>query len=127
MTRFLGRVFFVVVLAAIMGRFGGVEAGVYNLHLQTDNVPDYTDLESFVRSATDLWETPQEKCIAIWRWGRRSRRQTSCAADEGRTIWDPILHFNSYGAMNCGIISALNIPPWLQLGYRARYVELGGH
>jgi len=104
-----------------------IEAGVYNLHLQTDNVPDYTDLESFVHSATDQWESPQDKCIAIWRWGRRSRRQTSCATDEGRTIWDPILHYNSYGAMNCGIISALNVSCWLQLGYQARYVQLGDH
>ena len=103
------------------------EAGVYNLHLSTDNVPDYTDLGSFVESSTANWQTPQEKCMAVWRWGRRSRRQTSCAVEEGRNIWDPILHYNSYGAMNCGIISSLNIDSWLQLGYRARYVQLGDH
>ncbi len=102
-------------------------AAVYNLHLVTDNAPDYTDLPSFVASATDAWKTPQEKCIAIWRWGRRSRRQTSCATEDGRLIWDPILHYNSYGAMNCGVISSLNIAAWLQLGYRARYVQLGDH
>lgn len=104
-----------------------VEAGVYNLHLATDNAPDYTNLESFVRSATDHLETPQEKCIAVWRWGRRSRRQTSCSGEDGRLVWDPILHYNSYGTMNCGVISALNMVSWLELGYKARYIQLGDH
>jgi len=102
-------------------------AGVYNLHLVADNVPDYTDMASFVRSSTAAWQTPQDKCIAVWRWARRSRRQTSCAGEDGRLIWDPILHYNSYGAMNCGIVSSLNIACWLQLGYRGRYIQLGDH
>ncbi len=104
-----------------------VHAAVYNLHLVTDNVPDYTDLPSLVESATGNWQTPQDKCIAIWRWGRRARHQMSCATEGGRFILDPILHFNSYGAMNCGIISLLNIACWRQLGYQARYVQLGDH
>ncbi len=100
---------------------------VYNLHLVTDNVPDYTDMSSLAHSTADLWQTPQDKAIAVWRWGRRSRRQTSCATEDGRTIWDPILHYNSYGAMNCGIISSLNIASWLQLGFHGRYIQLGDH
>jgi hypothetical protein len=103
------------------------DAAVYNLHLVTDNVPDYTDLASLVESATGNWQTPQDKCIAIWRWGRRARHQMSCATEGGRYILDPILHFNSYGAMNCGIISLLNIACWRQLGYQGRYVQLGDH
>jgi hypothetical protein len=106
---------------------GSAEGADYNLHLVTDKVPDYTDLASLVQSSTGAWQTPQEKCIAVWRWGRRSRRQTSCAVDQGRYILDPVLHFNSYGAMNCGIISLLNISCWLELGYQARYVQLGDH
>ncbi len=125
------RFFLPLVVALLVAPFSPflcrVEAGVYNLHLVTDNGPDYTDMESFVRSVTDPWETPQEKCIAIWRWGRRSRRQTSCAHDGGRLIWDPILHYNSYGTMNCGVIAALNIASFLKLGYRARYIQLGDH
>ncbi|MBN2473982.1 MAG: discoidin domain-containing protein [Pirellulales bacterium] len=117
---------FVVSGAAVMFP-APAPAAVYNLHLSTDNGPDYTDLESFVRSVTEGCRTPQEKCIAVWRWGRRSRRQTSCAQEDGRLIWDPILHYNSYGAMNCGVISALNMVSYLQLGYRARYVQLGDH
>ncbi len=117
---------FLVVISTVC-LTGRAEAAVYNLHLVTDNGPDYTDIQSFVQSATERWSTPQEKCIAIWRWGRRSRRQTSCADDDGRLIWDPILHYNSYGTMNCGVISALNISSFLQLGYQARYVQLGDH
>lgn len=116
---------FVPVLSAVLPGQG--RAAVYNLHLATDNVPDYTDLDSFVHSACSHYETPQDKCIAIWRWGRRSRRQTSCAGEDGRLIWDPILHFNSYGAMNCGVISALNVTAFQRLGYKARYIQLGDH
>ncbi|MCY2953835.1 MAG: hypothetical protein NTU53_17950 [Planctomycetota bacterium] len=116
-----------VLLFVIVAFCGIAEASVYNLHLSTDSAPDYTDLQSFVDSATGAWQTPQDKCIAIWRWARRSRRQTRCAMEDGRLIWDPILHYNSYGAMNCGIVSSLNIACWRQLGYRARYVQLGDH
>lgn len=119
----------VAILLGLLGLLAAdsAEAQVYNLHLVTDSVPDYTDLPSFVHSVTDAWSTPEEKCIAIWRWGRRSRRQTSCAVENGRTILDPILHYNSYGAMNCGVISSLNVACWLQLGYQARYIQLGDH
>ncbi len=110
-----------------LGRPDLAAGAVYNLHLTTDNGPDYTDMASFVRSVTEPWDTPQDKCIAIWRWGRRGRRQTSNANEGGRLIWDPILHYNSYGTMNCGVISGLNIASFLQLGHRARYVQLGDH
>ncbi len=122
------KIFVPLLLAALaISCSRSAHAGVYNLHLTTDNVPDYTNMESFVRSVTERCETPQDKCIAIWRWGRRSRRQTSNATEDGRLIWDPILHYNSYGTMNCGVISALNIASFLQLGYRARYIQLGDH
>ncbi len=118
----------IVTLLLTSGVFcGPAGAAVYNLHLATDKVPDYTDLPSLVASATGNWQTPQDKCMAIWRWGRRARHQMSCATEGGRYILDPILHFNSYGAMNCGIISLLNIACWRQLGYQARYVQLGDH
>ena len=103
------------------------EAQVCNLHLVTDNQPDYTDMRSFVESSTGTWHTPEEKAIAVWRWGRRSRRQLSCSREGIRYICDPMLNYNSYGALNCGIISALNICSWLELGYQARYVQLGDH
>ena len=120
-------VFVLVLSVALAAPPDRGEAAVYNLHLVTDKVPDYTDMPSLAHSTADLWQTPQDKAIAVWRWGRRSRRQTSCAGEDGRTIWDPILHYNSYGAMNCGIISSLNIASWLELGFRGRYIQLGDH
>ncbi|MBN1443516.1 MAG: hypothetical protein JXA90_12470, partial [Planctomycetes bacterium] len=102
-------------------------AADYNIRLRTDSTPDFTDIESFVRTICGHLDTPQEKAIAIWRWGRRSRHQTSCAMDRGRLIWDPILHYSSYGFMNCGIISALNISVAHHAGFRGRYIQLGDH
>jgi len=116
-----------MVLLIALGCGQCVDAAVCNLRLVTDNTPDYTDIDSFVHSVTGHLQTPQDKCIAVWRWGRRSRRQTSNSTEDGRLIWDPILHYNSYGTMNCGVISGLNIASWLQLGYQARYIQLGDH
>src|SRR5512142_1204974 len=99
---------------------GQGDAQVYNLHLVTDNQPDYTDMKSFVQSSTGAWKTPEEKAIAVWRWGRRSRRQSSCSREGARYINDPILNYNSYGSLNCGIISALNNCSFVELGWQAR-------
>ena len=54
-----------VLLVVAVAFCGPGEAAVYNLHLVTDNVPDYTDLESLVQSSTAAWQTPQDKCIAV--------------------------------------------------------------
>jgi hypothetical protein len=124
MKRMFGMMAFVAALAVCDS---AAWAQVYNLRLLTDNVPDYTDMPSFVESSTGVWQTPQDKAAAVFRWGRRSRRQTSCAVEDGRHLFDPILHYNSYGAMNCGIISSLNISCWLELGFQARYIQLGDH
>ena len=107
--------------------FLAVLGSVYNIHLYTDSCPDLTDIRSYVRSITRNWKTPQEKAIAIWRHSCRLRRQTSSAAEKGRLIFDPILHFTSYGYMNCGIISAINCASFENAGMRSRYIELGDH
>jgi hypothetical protein len=58
---------------------------------------------------------------------RRSRHQLSCSRKGAKYINDPILNYNSYGVLNCGIISDLNLSSWLHLGYQARYEQLGDH
>jgi len=45
-------VFILILLLASSTFCRPSNAGVYNLHLVTDNVPDYTDLPSLVESAT---------------------------------------------------------------------------
>jgi hypothetical protein len=114
-------------LAAVGLDHSTAGAQVFNLRLLTDSAPDYTDMKSLVESSTGAWQSPEDKAVAVFRWGRRSRRQTSCAIEEGRHLLDPILHYNSYGAMNCGIISSLNVSSWLELGFKARYIQLGDH
>src|SRR5687768_6868834 len=45
-----------------------ISAAVYNLKVVTDASPDYSDMESMVRSITSRWETPEEKCWAMFYW-----------------------------------------------------------
>ncbi|MBZ0258376.1 hypothetical protein K8I31_20075, partial [bacterium] len=99
----------------------------YNVSLLTDNVPDLTDLDHYLRSITSQFKTPQEKAINIWRWSQRLRKQTSNPVEEDGFVLDPIALFNSYGHCNCGIISALNNTFWTNMGWKARYVQLGDH
>jgi len=100
---------------------------VYNVTLVTDNAPDLSDIDSYLRSITSQYATPQEQAIAIWRWSQRLRKQTTNPLEEGQYVLDPIRIFNSYGYCNCGIISGVNNALWLNLGWKAHYVQLGDH
>ncbi len=102
-------------------------APVYNLSLRTDSTPDLTDLPSYLRSITSQYKDPQDQAIAIWRWSHALRKQTSNPMENGMEVLDPIQLFNSYGHCNCGIVSGLNDTLWLNMGWKARYVQLGDH
>jgi hypothetical protein len=99
----------------------------YNITLVTDSAPDLTDIDSYLRSITSQYATPQEQAIAIWRWSQRLRKQTTNPMEDGHFVLDPIQMFNSYGYCNCGIISGVNDALWLRMGWKARYVQLGDH
>lgn len=99
----------------------------YNITLVTDNAPDFTDLESYLYSVTSQFSTPQEKAINVWRWSQRLRKQTSYPTEEGHTVLDPIPLFTSYGYTMCGVISGVDNSLWLNLGWKAHYVQLGDH
>jgi hypothetical protein len=100
---------------------------VYNITLVTDSAPDLTDIDSYLRSITSQYETPQEQAIAIWRWSQRLRKQTTNPTEEGHFVLDAIRMFNSYGYCNCGIISGINDVLWLRMEWKAHYVQLGDH
>src|SRR6266850_1095402 len=54
-----------VVSAAAVLLFASLSsAAVYNLKVVTDASPDYSDMESMIRSITAKWETPEQKCWA---------------------------------------------------------------
>jgi hypothetical protein len=102
-------------------------AADYNITLVTDSAPDFTDLDAYLRSITSQYDKPQDKAIAVWRWSQRLRKQTSPPAEEGHEVSDPILFFSNYGYTMCGIISGIDNSLWLNLGWKAHYVQLGDH
>lgn len=124
----------VAVIAGLIGLAAGENAAaadrggaVYNITLRTDGTPDLTDLRSYLASITSQYKDPQDQAINIWRWSQRLRKQTSNPAENGQDVFDPILFFNSYGYCNCGVVSGLNNTLWLNMGWRAHYVQLGDH
>ena len=56
-----------IALAALLaGPLFTGSAAVFNLKVVTDASPDYSDLPSLIRSATSRWETPEQKCWAMF-------------------------------------------------------------
>ncbi len=105
----------------------GPQPADYNITLVTDSTPDFTDIASYLRSVTTQYSTPQEKAIGVWRWSQRLRKQTAWPEEDGHEILDPIFFFTSYGYTQCGIISGIDNSLWLNLGWKAHYVQLGDH
>lgn len=126
----LARAAIVAAMSSAVPSFAGepIPAPVYNVRLATDSTPDLTDLESYLRSITSQYSEPQDQAIAIWRWSQRMRKQTSNPQEHGnQDVMDPIEVFNSFGHCNCGIVSGLNNAFWLNMGWKAHYVQLGDH
>ncbi|HHN46879.1 MAG TPA: discoidin domain-containing protein [Planctomycetes bacterium] len=102
-------------------------ATVCNIHLVTDNAPDYTSMDSFIRSATANWSTDEEKILALFRWGARGRRQTSHTVEHGAAVLDPILMYTSYGNLFCTHIAGVNCAIWEHMGYPVRFIDVSNH
>ncbi|HEV8606114.1 MAG TPA: hypothetical protein VGQ99_12145, partial [Tepidisphaeraceae bacterium] len=102
-------------------------ASVYNLKTVTDASPDYSDLPSLVHSATSKWNTPEEKCWAIFYWNHIARRQTNPIELHGMALTDPIRQFNDYGYTMCSTISGINQSIWEQMGLKHRYWDISNH
>ncbi len=100
---------------------------VWNLKVVTDASPDYSDMESLVRSVTDGWTTPAEKCWAMFYWNHMARRQTSPMVVHGLAVTDPIRQFNDYGYAMCSTISGVNCAIWEAMGLRPRYWDISNH
>jgi hypothetical protein len=113
-----------VFVAAASNSLSGAD---YNITLVTDSAPDLTDIDSYLRSITSQYATPQEQAIAIWRWSQRLRKQTTNPLEDGQYVLDPIRMFNDYGYCNCGIVSGVNDALWLRMRWQAHYVQLHDH
>jgi hypothetical protein len=106
---------------------GGAAGQVYNVKVLTDASPDYHDLDGMVRSITARWETPEEKCWAVFYWNHKARRQTSPMVLHGMAVTDPIRQFNDYGYTMCSTISGMNCSIWHAMGLTPRYWDIANH
>src|ERR1051325_10196960 len=100
---------------------------VYNLKIVTDASPDYSDTESMIHSITSHWNTPEEKCWAMFYWNHIGRRQTSPMMLHGMALTDPIRQFNDYGYTMCSTISGINCSIWDAMGLKAKYWDISNH
>jgi hypothetical protein len=106
----------------------GVARGqVCNVKIVTDASPDYHDLPSLIHSTTSRWQTPEEKCWAIFYWNHIARRQTNPMHLHGMALTDPIRQFNDYGYTMCSTISGINQSIWEHMGLKHRYWDISNH
>jgi hypothetical protein len=103
------------------------DGDVWNLKVVTDASPDYSDMESMVHSITSKWETPEEKCRAMFYWNHIARRQTAPMMLHGFALTDPIRQFNDYGYTMCSTISGINCAIWDAMGLKAKYWDISNH
>src|SRR5207248_4681820 len=109
------------------GFASGAAAAVFNLKIVTDASPDYSDMESMIRSSTSKWETAEQKCWAIFYWNHIARRQTAPMMLHGMALTDPIRQFNDYGYTMCSTISGINCSIWDAMGLKAKYWDISNH
>jgi len=102
-------------------------ASVYNLKVVTDASPDYSDMDSLVRSITGKWETPEQKCWAMFYWNHIARRQCAPMVLHGMALTDPIRQFNDYGYTMCSTIAGINCAIWDAMGLPIRYWDITNH
>jgi hypothetical protein len=106
---------------------GPARSEVCNLKVVTDASPDYSDLSSFVHSATSRWDTSAEKCWAVFYWTHDGLRDTTPMYRHGREIVDPMMQFNDYGFVVCSGLAGLNNAVWDALGLKVRFYDVTTH
>jgi len=116
-----------LLLLPVLLSVSSARAEVCNLKIVTDASPDYSDLPSMVHSITAKWQTPEEKCWAVFYWNHIARRQTAPMLLHGTELTDPIRQFNDYGYTQCSTISGINCGIWNQLGYKSRFWDITLH
>jgi hypothetical protein len=104
-----------------------LHAAVFNLKVLTDASPDYSDLAGMIYSITDPWQTPQEKCWAMFYFNHIARRQTSPMIIHGLECTDPIRQFNDYGYTMCSTVAGINCAIWDQMGLPVKFWDISNH
>ena len=103
------------------------DGAVFNLKVVTDASPDYSHLPGMIRSITGRWETPEQKCWAMFYWNHIARRQTQPMVLHGMAVTDPIRQFNDYGYTMCSTIAGINCAIWDAMGFRTKYWDISLH
>ena len=116
--------FLAVILLALLP---GASGQVCNIKVVTDGSPDYCDMESLVHSTTSQWDTPAEKCWALFYWNHLARRQTSPMTLHGLALTDPIMQFNDYGYAQCSTIAGMSCAVWHHMGYKVKFWDITAH
>src|SRR5438105_11368417 len=124
--RFTEKFLVLIVMIALNGA-ARVSGAVYNLKVMTDASPDYSDLESMIRSITARWPTAEQKCWAMFYWNHIARRQTAPMMLHGMALTDPIRQFNDYGYTMCSTVSGINCSIWDAMGLKAKYWDISNH
>jgi hypothetical protein len=112
----------------LVGLAGPVTRGeVCNIKVVTDASPDYSDMESMIRSITAAWPSPEEKCWAMFYWTHIARRQTIPMDIHGVECTDPIRQFNDYGFTMCSTVAGINCSIWDAMGYPTKFWDISLH
>lgn len=119
----------ILVTVVVLGVMLANEASgrVCNIRVVSDNRPDFTDMDSLVRSATASHETTDTKCKAMWRWITRCRRQTPHSLLHGTPPHDPVMFFNDFGYSFCSDYAGLNCGIWDEMGLPVRFWDIAAH
>ncbi|MEN6345034.1 MAG: hypothetical protein ABFE16_06975 [Armatimonadia bacterium] len=117
----------VVIAGLALGAAVVAPAQVCNLRVVTDASPDYSDMDSMIRSITGRWEAPADKCWALWYWNHLARRQTAPIQLHGLACTDPIRQFNDYGYTMCSTIAGINCSIWDAMGFGTKYWDISLH
>jgi hypothetical protein len=80
-----------------------------------------------IHSITSRWNTPKEKCWAMFYWNHIARRQTAPMVLHGQELTDPIRQFNDYGYMMCSTIAGTNCAIWHHMGMDVRFWDISLH
>lgn len=111
----------------VTGMAGSLPGQVCNVKVVTDASPDCYDMDSFIKSATGGWATPEEKCWALFYWVHIGRRQTSPMIIHGVEVTDPIRQLNDFGYTMCSTVAGMNCALWHNMGFPVRFWDVTLH
>ncbi len=119
-----------VVLFFSMHSFGIIR----DIKVLSDNTPDWTDLESAVKSMTNNLGSDEQKAIALWKWTAMFRHQVPTATDsfslangDPSFILNPIKIANNYGNTFCVSTNSFPALFWKHLGKEAQEYDINAH